>query len=371
MASRVVDTHVHLWHLDDKKQDDKKNKDVSEKRSIFYGDWLIDPTIDGLDPLRKSFTIDDYSSQINGLEPQLNVTNAVVVEADVPPKFIDIETEHVLNLCKNDKNVVSGIIMKCDPNLKSENFFENLYKYKESSKYIKGIRRVLHILPKQHCLSKNFLSNVQQFGQYNKLETKDRQLTFDIVCQPSQINKNDILKLIAKCPDTLFVMDHCGGHHSISSDNDNKELENDNKQIENGDNDDNSFNAWKSNMKELSNYKNVIIKMSGLVGGQLGSIATDNGPKWTFENQIKTLDYVINTFDNDKIIFGGDWPVCTLAAGDNALKQWINGLNHYLKTKYDKNTLEKVFYKNAVKLYHLDEHDDGGKELQIKGNGKL
>ncbi len=61
------------------------------------------------------------------------------------------------------------------------------------------------------------------------------------------------------------------------------------------------------------------------------------------------MDHVIETFGWDRVMFGSDWPVCTLAA---SYRQWVEAL--MLLTKDDgEGNQRKLFQLNAERVYRL------------------
>jgi L-fuconolactonase len=48
-------------------------------------------------------------------------------------------------------------------------------------------------------------------------------------------------------------------------------------------------------------------------------------------------------------MFGGDWPVCTLAA---TYKEWVDSLKQVVKSRSEEEQ-KKLFHDNAVRFYGL------------------
>ena len=61
------------------------------------------------------------------------------------------------------------------------------------------------------------------------------------------------------------------------------------------------------------------------------------------------FEHVIACFGWDRVLFGSDWPVCTLSA---SLQQWIEALRFVTKGAGEANQ-RKLFYDNAVRVYRL------------------
>jgi predicted TIM-barrel fold metal-dependent hydrolase len=61
------------------------------------------------------------------------------------------------------------------------------------------------------------------------------------------------------------------------------------------------------------------------------------------------IDVVVAQFGFDRLLWGGDWPVCTLAAD---LQSWVNATRK-LFAGCSPAEQEKLFRKNAETLYRI------------------
>jgi L-fuconolactonase len=57
----------------------------------------------------------------------------------------------------------------------------------------------------------------------------------------------------------------------------------------------------------------------------------------------------MEVFGRDRVMFGGDWPVCTMTA---TYKQWVDALKQIVKDRKEEEQ-KKLFHDNAVKFYGL------------------
>jgi predicted TIM-barrel fold metal-dependent hydrolase len=57
----------------------------------------------------------------------------------------------------------------------------------------------------------------------------------------------------------------------------------------------------------------------------------------------------MDSFGPDRVMFGGDWPVCTLAA---TYKEWVDSLKQVVKSRSEEQQ-KKLFHDNAVRFYGL------------------
>lgn len=284
----IVDTHQHLWDLTKFELPWTKGADVSS--------------------LAKSFVSSDYLKAIEGS----NVVKSVYMEVDVTPAQQSKEADYVIDICQKGDTPMVAAVISGRPN--SEEFKPYITKY-AGSKYIKGVRQVLHsdVTPAGYCLDPKFVNGIKLLG--------DLGLSFDLCMRPGELM--DAVKLIDQCPKTRFIVDHCGNMTVQSTD---EELR----------------ARWKKGMLELAKRPNTVCKISGL-------IASAKPATWKTEDLAPILNFSMETFGPDRIMFGGDWPVCTLAA---SYKQWVDALKT-ITAKASEENRKKLFHDNAVKFYGL------------------
>jgi L-fuconolactonase len=279
----IVDAHQHLWDLDQ-----------------FHLPWVADyPT------LNRSFVMADYLKAVAGL----NVVKAVYMEVDVHPSQQVKEAEYVIELCKRDDNPTVAAVISGRPN--TAQFEDYIVRYKDSP-YIKGVRQVLHppTVPRGLCLEPQFIRSVRLLGELG--------MSYDLVMRNDELD--DGAKLCALCPDTRFILDHCG----------------------NGDVQSKDRTAWKRGLAAVARQKNCICKISGIV-------ASAKPGEWTAEDLAPIITFTLDQFGPERVIFAGDWPVCTLAA---TFREWVTALKQIVA---DRPTSEqrKLFHDNAVQFYGL------------------
>ncbi|QCI66015.1 amidohydrolase family protein [Phreatobacter stygius] len=67
------------------------------------------------------------------------------------------------------------------------------------------------------------------------------------------------------------------------------------------------LDPWRADMAALAALPNVACKLSGMV--------TEAGPGWTTAQLAPYAAHVLAVFDAERLLWGSDWPVATLAAG--------------------------------------------------------
>ena len=189
----------------------------------------------------------------------------------------------------------------------SRTFLEELKQYP----LIKGVRRIIQFEDDlEFCLQPDFVKGVQILADYN--------LSFDICI--SHIQMANTIKLVDQCPDINFILDHIG-----KPDIKNQVLE-----------------PWVTELKTLSEFPNVGCKISGL-------ITEADHEKWTKADLKPYIEHVINCFGFDRVLYGGDWLVVTLAG---EYTQWIEALEWVLNS-CSLDELKKLFHNNAIRVYKI------------------
>ena len=159
-------------------------------------------------------------------------------------------------------------------------------------------------------------------------------LSCDICIQPDQLD--DCAEMCRQCPQTTFIIDHCGGHHGLSG-----------TCPAAGAKDDAQHAAWKAGIKALSELPNVVAKISGLYGGWQGG-----WDSWSFSTQTATMDFVMDHFPEDRVVLGSDWPVCEGAAPGSHAK-YVAEVKGYLVGKRGYGAAKKLLSENAIRVYRL------------------
>ena len=70
---------------------------------------------------------------------------------------------------------------------------------------------------------------------------------------------------------------------------------------------------WKRDIDSLSQCDNVICKISGI-------IARAPKKQWRAEDLAPAIHFCLDAFGPDRVIYGGDWPMCKITA---SYKDWV------------------------------------------------
>jgi L-fuconolactonase len=279
----IVDTHQHLWDL-------KK----------FRLAWIEKGS-----HLDHSFLMSDYLKEADGL----NIVKTIYMEVDLDRAQQDQEAEYVIGLCQKGDNPMAAGVISGRP--ASDGFPKYIRRYKDS-KYIKGVRQVLHgpSTPAGYCLDKKFIASVRLLGELG--------LRFDLCMRPEELL--DAAKLIDACPETRFVLDHCGNAKVQAKDR----------------------RQWEKDIAAVAKRKNVVGKVSGIVAGA-------KPKEWKPEDLAPIIKHTLEVFGPERVMFGGDWPVCTRTA---TLRQWVEALRTIVSER-PRAEQKKLFHDNAMAFYNL------------------
>jgi predicted TIM-barrel fold metal-dependent hydrolase len=288
----IIDTHQHLWDLD-----------------LFSYAWLAgaEPPAGsvaaGRPVLNRSFRMSDYLAAT----ASLGVEKSVHLEADVDEPFMIAETRHILALADQPDNPLDGVVACGRP--EHADFRKYLEQIVGDPK-LKGVRRILHTQPDALGQNLTFKDHVRSLADYG--------LSFDICVLARQLPI--AISLVKYCPDVTFILDHCGVPQVKEK----------------------VLDPWRAHIREIAALPNVYCKVSGIV-------AYADPENWTAEDLRPYVEHVIECFGWDRVMFGSDWPVCTLSA---TYRQWVEALLSLTASASPAERI-KLFYDNARRVYRL------------------
>jgi predicted TIM-barrel fold metal-dependent hydrolase len=265
---------------------------------LFRYAWL-----QGLPTLNHSFRMKDYLVATKGLD----VVKSVHLEADVDEALMLEETRHILKLSEQPDNPLEGVVACARPENKD---FQAYLEKIAGNPNLKGIRRILHTQPDDLGRGQTFIENVASLANYD--------LSFDICVLARQLPV--AINLVSECPNVNFILDHCGVPQVKEK----------------------VLDPWRAHIAELAKFPNLMCKVSGLVAYADPSI-------WSADDLRPYVEHVIAAFGWDRVLFGSDWPVCTLSA---SYAQWVEALRSITQSAGEVNQ-RKLFHDNAIRVYHL------------------
>jgi len=292
----IVDTHQHLWDL---------------KR-------LRLPWLEGAAKiLRQNYRPEEYRMAIRGT----GINRAVYMEVDVDPKQHRAEAEYVVGLCRAKEPLTVGAVVGGRP--AAEGFAAYVKELLKMRPEVKGVRQVLHAdsAKRGMCLEDGFVRGIRLLGERN--------LSFDLCMRPGELA--DGIRLTERCGDTRFILDHCG----------NADVRVFGKKPAGKEKPSHSADAWRRDIERFAKRPNVHCKISGIIA---------KAPRgWDADDLAPVVNHCLDAFGADRVIFGGDWPVCLLGA---PLRQWVEALTAIVARRPLADR-RKLWSENAVKLYGL------------------
>jgi len=157
------------------------------------------------------------------------------------------------------------------------------------------------------------------------LALEESGLVFDALVFPRHLK--NLLKRLNQHPNLRVVIDHCAKPRIAEG----------------------LFEPWAVYMARLARETSAFCKVSGL--------ATEAKKDWEIQDLRPYFYHVAEHFGPKRLIWGSDWPVCTLAA---SYEQWVDAAER-LAGGFSTVEREGLFGGNATNLYRLSETGRLGK----------
>lgn len=288
----IIDTHQHLWDL-----------------RRFKLPWLANAG----ERLNRSYLMADYAKAIEGL----NVTKAVYMEIGAAAEQKEAEAREVVELCRSGNGptaaaVIGGLVA-------SDGFAAYIGQFK-GNRYVKGVRDPY---PRGGFENQKLIAGVRLLGELG--------MSFDILAGSDLLP--EIAKLVAACPWTRFILDHCGNPDVKWFFADRQSQAEARRR-----------RTWEDGVARLAEQKNVVCKISGVAeSGEDGKV--------TAQVVAPAVNYCLDRFGEDRVIFAANWPVCLKTI---SFKDWVSVLRQVMAGRGAASS-RKLFYQNAARFYALGE----------------
>jgi predicted TIM-barrel fold metal-dependent hydrolase len=276
----ILDTHQHL---------------------VYPDRWPYSWTAEILQLAGKAFRYDDYVKAIEGS----GIVGALFMESSPDDPHWQDETRFVGDLSHQPGSLLRGLIANCRPEDK-----DGFVPYLESilSDRLRGLRRILHVMPDETSQPAHFAENIRLLAQYN--------LTFDLCVFARQLPI--ALRLAKACPEVQFILDHCGVPDIAAGE----------------------FNPWQGSISDLATLPNVACKISGILAYCEPNKATVNAVR-------PYVEHCIEVFGWDRVVWGSDWPVVNMTS---TLKDWVAVTRELIGAESADNQ-RRLLYRNAERIY--------------------
>ncbi len=263
--------------------------------SLRSYDWITELPENESIKINRNFLIND----LDVLADENNVTGTICVQAHQSEE----EAFWLLEIAKNS-NLIKGVV--CWVDLKNSNIGFSLDKYQSYDKFC-GIRHVWH-----DEKNEDWIMDPKVIKGLKTLS--ERQINFDFLVRPNHLKY--IFEVYEKIPKLNGVIDHIAKPKI-------KE---------------NIFEPWAENISELSKIDSLNCKISGMVEEMNESQEISILKNYT--------DHVIESFGNDKVMYGSNWPVCLT-------KKSYSEVLEIAKSISNNSEPEEFFYTNG-KSFYLD-----------------
>ncbi|MFD8424829.1 amidohydrolase family protein [Streptomyces sp. NPDC059466] len=267
--------------------------------SVRDQDWITGP---GLRPLRRNFTVDDLRPEAAAAGIGRTVLVQTVTVAEETPEFLDLARRSEL---------IAGVVGWTD--LTRPDVADELARLRElpGGRHLKGIRHQVQGEPEPEWLLRpdvrRGLAAVAEAG-----------LVYDLVVLPRQLP--GCVRAAQDHPELTFVLDHLGKPPIAAG----------------------ALDPWADQVRALAALPNTVGKLSGLV--------TEADPaKWTVDDLRPYAETALEAFGPGRLMFGSDWPVCTLAASYAQVVAATKELTDAL----DEGERADVFGGTALRVYRL------------------
>jgi len=251
----IVDAHHHVWDFAARPQP-----------------WLASSPV--LAPLRRDFLL----PELIPLAATAGVTGTVVVQTVCE----EAETAELLDLAESAP-LVTAVVGWTDLGSPAVADAVAGLRALRGGRFLTGIRHPLLTEP-----DPDWLSRLEILRGLSALAAAD--LTFDLVLQPDQLPV--AVRAAAAVPALTFVLDHLGN-------------------AEVGPRPD---SAWAAALTALARLPNTACKLSGIFSLPEPA-GSGHEPGANVARLRPYLDIALEAFGADRLMFGSDWPVCTLGAG--------------------------------------------------------
>lgn len=250
-------------------------------------------------PIRRDFLPPDLAREM----ARVGIEGCVAVQAQQTVA----EARWLLSLA-DEHAFIKGVVGWVD--LQSSRVEEPLAELARHPRFV-GVRHVVQDEPDDNfMLRPAFQRGIGKLRLFN--------LAYDLLVFPKQLPA--AIQLVANFPEQRFVLDHIAKPF-----------------IRDG-----AISPWREQIRELAKAPNVWCKVSGMV-----TEAKWDG--WHAEDFRPYLDVVFAAFGGERLMFGTDWPVATLAGS----YEQVHGLAADYTRSLTAEAREKFFGGNAAAFYQL------------------
>ncbi len=267
---------------------------------------LTYPWLSSVKPLQRAYVPRDFQSAFAAAP----IEKIVFVECNVRPEQCEQEVAWIEGLVPDDPRL-QAIVAFADLTVADERERTGLLERLVARPLVRAIRHNIQGEPKGFCLQPSFIAGVETVHRLGA--------HFELCVTHDQLD--DLLELLRRCRGGRFMVNH-GAKPSIKT---------------------NLMDPWKAQMAEVARFENVWCKISGL-------FTEADLTQQSMDTVRPFAEHIAACFGPGRIVYGSDWPVCTLAAEG---VRWVD-FARSLAANWSENDQSRFFRDNAVEVYRLD-----------------
>ena len=254
-------------------------------------------------PLDQAFLPRDFQAATTPVQ----VEAMVFVECGAAPDRALKEARWVQEQAKAEPRIAA---MVCHAPLEQGDRVRAHLEQLAAMKKARGARRIYQDEAEAgFCLQPDFIAGVQALPDYG--------LSFDMCIRHKQLQAS--IALADACPNTMIVLDHIAKPNIAAG----------------------LMQPWADQILQLAKRENVLCKLSG--------VATEAGANWTADTLRPYLEVALQAFGPKRLMFGGDWPVSTLAI---SYPTWVQILDQLL-SDLSQDEQRQIYRNTAHQFYRL------------------
>ncbi len=254
---------------------------------------------DDMAAIRRDFTPTDLAPLLQ----QSGIDRTVAVQAR---QSIE-ETTWLLSLAAENDWIagVVGWLPLADANI------QPLLDEASANPKLKGLRHILQAEPDAFMLRDDFNAGISLLRRYG--------LTYDVLVLEHQLPA--AIEFVDRHPSQPFVLDHLAKPLIAAA----------------------ALEPWRSNLIELARRPHVSCKLSGLV-------TEADFRAWSPADLRPYMETALEAFGPQRLLFGSDWPVCTVAA---TYTRWLQVVNEFI-ARLSPHEQQAILGGNAASFYKLN-----------------
>lgn len=216
----------------------------------------------------------------------------------------EAETRFLLDIAEREDSV-AGVVGWTD--FEAEDAPEAIARLSADRK-LAGLRPMVHDIADPRWLEGPALSAAFEAMTAHRL-------VFDALLKPRHLEP--MLRVVERHPELSVVIDHGAKPELVSGD----------------------LERWRHGIAALARHRQVVCKLSGLV--------TEAAPGWTIATLRPAVEHLLDCFGPQRLLWGSDWPVVTLACDYHC---WFE-TSETLLAGLSETEREAVFGGNAARIY--------------------